>query len=168
MEAQPSGPRRAPEVALSQDATSPVQYEALVAVRDAARLAVAAFPFDADRSASDIDWYMDKLRAALEDTDASRREMSPERDSACGLPDDRSLQRPGFAIPLPRSVQTPSCLKVDEGFPRVRPGDRTWYGALVTALQTCLHQLGEEGYFADPDYPEINDALALYNRIVGA
>lgn len=40
--------------------------------------------------------------------------------------------------------------------------------AAAVALQTCLHLLGEEGYLPDPDYPEVQEALDLYERIVGA
>lgn len=37
----------------------------------------------------------------------------------------------------------------------------------LDALQTALHHLGEEGYFSDPDYPEINAALATYEQLWG-
>jgi len=39
---------------------------------------------------------------------------------------------------------------------------------LLIALQTCLHLLGEEGYFSDPDYPEVQQALMTYEKAVGA
>jgi hypothetical protein len=42
------------------------------------------------------------------------------------------------------------------------------FNAMLIALQTCLTLLDEDGYIGDPDYPEVAEALALYERLVGA